>query len=64
MNTGSTIFTQLMEFVPRYEFRQCVERYQGNFKVKSFACWDQFQRLIQSINHWRASGKNNGFDRD
>jgi hypothetical protein len=42
MNTGSTIFTQLMEFVPRYEFRQCVGRYQGNFKVKSFACWDQF----------------------
>jgi len=42
MNTGTTVFSQLMEFVPRYEFRQCVERYQGNFKVKSFSCWDQY----------------------
>jgi len=42
MNTGSTIFSQLMEFLPRYEFRQCVENHQGNFKVKSFSCWDQY----------------------
>jgi hypothetical protein len=25
-----------------YDFRQCVERYYGNYKVKSFSCWDQF----------------------
>jgi Domain of unknown function (DUF4372) len=25
-----------------YEFRQCVQRYNGNFKIKSFSCWDQF----------------------
>jgi hypothetical protein len=31
-----------MEFLPTYEFRQCVERYNGNYKVKSFSCWDQF----------------------
>lgn len=42
MNTGQTIFAQLMEFVPAYEFRKCVERYGGNYKVKSFSCWDQF----------------------
>lgn len=42
MNFGTTVFSQLMEFVPRYEFRLCVERYQGNYKVKSFSCWDQF----------------------
>ena len=23
-------------------FRQCVERYDGNYKIKSFSCWDQF----------------------
>jgi integrase len=31
-----------MDFLLSYEFRLCVERYRGNFKVKSFSCWDQF----------------------
>jgi hypothetical protein len=42
MNSGKTIFAQLMDFLPTYEFRKCVERYDGNYKVKSFSCWDQF----------------------
>ncbi len=42
MNIGTTIFSQLMDYVPAYEFRKCVERYQGNYKVKSFSCWDQY----------------------
>ena len=42
MNAGRTIFSQLMSFLPAYEFRQCVERYNGNYKIKSFSCWDQF----------------------
>lgn len=42
MNTGRTIFSQLMDFVPINDFRQCVERYQGNYKIKRFSCWDQF----------------------
>ena len=42
MNTGKTIFSQLMDFLPTYEFRQCVNRYQGHYKVKTFSCWDQF----------------------
>jgi hypothetical protein len=42
MNSGKSIFSQLMDFLPSYEFRQCVERYHGNYKLKSFSCWDQF----------------------
>ena len=42
MNSGKTIFAQLMDFVPAYEFRKCVDRYNGNHKVISFSCWDQF----------------------
>lgn len=42
MNFGKTIFSQLMDLVPSYEFRRCVERHDGNHKVKSFSCWDQF----------------------
>jgi len=42
MNIGKTVFAQLMEFFPSYEFRKCVERYDGNYKVISFTCLDQF----------------------
>src|SRR5271157_5768844 len=42
MNSGKTIFAQLMDFLPEYEFRKCVDQYQGNYKTKSFSCWDQF----------------------
>ena len=42
MNSGRTIFAQLMDFLPANEFRKCVERYDGHYKVKSFSCWDQF----------------------
>lgn len=42
MNTGQTVFAQLMEFIPTYDFQVCVDRYQGNRYVKDFSCWDQF----------------------
>jgi hypothetical protein len=42
MNTGKTVFAQLMDCIPLYEFRKCVDRYQGNYKIKSFSCWDQY----------------------
>ena len=42
MNTGKTVFSQIMEFLPLYEFRKCVERYQGDYKVRNFSCMDQF----------------------
>jgi len=42
MNSGRTIFAQVMEVLPLTEFRRCVERYGGDYKVQSFSCWDQF----------------------
>ena len=42
MNKGSTVFAQLMNYLPMHEFRKCVERYQGNYKVRKFSCLDQF----------------------
>ena len=42
MNLGKTIFAQLIKFLPIYEFRQCIQRYQGTYKVQTFSCWDQF----------------------
>lgn len=42
MHTGRTIFAQLMDFLPLSEFRRCVARYQGDYKVRGFSCLDQF----------------------
>jgi len=42
MNLGRTVFAHPMDLIPTYEFRQCVERYNGNYKVKTFSCLDQF----------------------
>ncbi len=35
-----------MSFVPHYEFTQCVKRYGGNYRVRSFSCWDQFLCMV------------------
>ena len=42
MNQGKTIFSQIMDFLPKHKFRQCVNRYDGNHRVRSFTCFDQF----------------------
>jgi hypothetical protein len=42
MNSGRTVFGQLMTYLPMQKFNQCVKRYQGDFKVKSFTCLEQF----------------------
>jgi len=42
MNTEPTVFSQLIDFLPIKQFRKCVDRYQGNYGIKNFSCWDQF----------------------
>ena len=42
MNHGKTVFTQVMDFLPKKKFRLCVDRYKGNYRVRSFTCFDQF----------------------
>jgi transposase len=42
MNSGRTVFAQLMTYLPMQKFNQCVARYQGDFKVRSFTCLEQF----------------------
>jgi len=42
MHSGRIVFAQLLDFLPRYEFGQCVRRYRGNHRVRRFSCFDQF----------------------
>jgi hypothetical protein len=39
---GQTVFSQIMGFIPIKKFRRCVDRYNGNYRVRSFTCFDQF----------------------
>jgi Domain of unknown function (DUF4372)/Transposase DDE domain len=42
MNVGKYVFAQLLDFLPRHEFNKCRQRYRGDYKVRSFSCFDQF----------------------
>ena len=42
MNSGRTVFSQILDHLPWYEFQKCVTRYRGDYQQKSFSCWDQF----------------------
>lgn len=42
MHTGRIIFSQLLDFLPKKQFDKCVRRYRGNYRVKTFSCFDQY----------------------
>ena len=42
MNTGRTVFSQRIEFLPHREFQKCVARYSGGRYLKNLSCWDQY----------------------
>ena len=42
MNTDRIIFSQIMDFIPKHHFNQCVHRYRGNYRLRTFSCFDQF----------------------
>ena len=42
MLSGRMVFSQLMDFLPRQEFRDCVKRYDGDQRLREFSCRDQF----------------------
>ena len=43
MNTGKTLFAQLMDFLPWSTFDRIVARYHGNRAVRTFPCAAQYQ---------------------
>jgi len=45
MNTGKTLFAQLMDFLPWTTFTRIVDRYDGNRRVRTFPCAEQFRAM-------------------
>ena len=55
MNTGKTVFSQILEHLPRYEFDKFVKKYEGNCRVRRFPCYDQFLCLAYAQLTYRES---------
>ena len=55
MNTGKTVFAQVLEHLPRYEFDKFVKEYEGNRRVRRFSCYDQFLCLAYAQLTYRES---------
>ena len=55
MNEGRTVFAQLLDFLPQYEFDKCVARYHGNFRVRKLPTYEQFLVLAFAQLTWRES---------
>ena len=36
------IFSQILDPIHPQQFSRCVQRYDGEYKVRTFSCWDQF----------------------
>lgn len=46
MNTGKSLFNQIISLAPKYEFNKVVAKYGGSYYVKKFSCWDQLLCMI------------------
>ena len=46
MSHVSTVYSQLLQLVPRHEFQMLVKRYEGDRYLKEFTCWRQFVTLL------------------
>jgi hypothetical protein len=41
VNSGRTVFSQLIQHLPEKEFQKCVARHNGDSNLRGFSCWDQ-----------------------
>ena len=55
MNTGKTLFAQLMDFLPWTTFSRIVGRYGGDRGVRGFKCTEQFRAMAFAQLTWRES---------
>jgi hypothetical protein len=55
MNTGKYVLAQLLDWIHPQQFRRCVARYGGDYKVSQFSCWSQFVCMSFAQLTWRES---------
>jgi hypothetical protein len=55
VNVGTTLFAQVMEFIPWTSFSRIVERHKGNARVRTLTCAEQFRAMAFAQLTWRES---------
>ncbi len=58
MNQGRTVFAQLIDELPKYEFDKCVGRYAGNKHVRTLPSYEHFLVLAFAQLTYRESLRN------
>ena len=53
MNQGKYVFTQVSSFLPQRVFDRMVSKYQGNYKIRHFSCWNQLLCMM----FWQLSNR-------
>ena len=46
MNVGSFFFSQVVDYIPRYQFEKLVAKYRGNWHTKDLTCYNQLLHLL------------------
>lgn len=41
MNNGKYVFSQVLAMLDANDFKKCVDKHRGNYKIKEFTCWHQ-----------------------
>ena len=49
MNTGKTLFAQLMDFLPWTTFTRIVDRYGGDHRVRTLSCAEQYRSMAFAL---------------
>jgi uncharacterized protein DUF4372/DDE family transposase len=58
VNSGRTVFSQLIQHLPEKEFQKCVARHHGDSNFRGFSCWDQLLAMACAQLTYRESLRN------
>ena len=46
MNNGKYIFSQVADYIPRYEFDRIVKKYNGDYHIRDLTCYNLFLHMM------------------
>ena len=46
MNTGRSLLSQILTYIPKYQLDKIIEKHKGNYKAQEFSCWEQYVCIV------------------
>ena len=50
MDTGRNLLSQILTYMPKYQFDKIIKKYKGSYKVnckaQKFNCWEQYVCMV------------------